>query len=353
MKFGIYSEMQCPPNKSQRRLYWEVQRQIEHADEVGFDTYALVDHHNFPEFSICPNPLGMFASVAQTTKRIRFRTSLHIIPLQNPIRLAGDIAALDVLTNGRMEVGVGRGHAWVYNMPNAGGIPMSESKERLREGAEILKLALTQENFSYHGKFYQVENCTVVPRPVQKEFKFSGGGTSKNTYEIHGKNGWAIGIPILLPDEKFIDGLNTYVEQCKLNGHEPEVHYMRLVYIDENEKRIREDIEEHCLQFVKGNASPMVGVPKDEKALREAGFDFYAEGILNELAEKLTYDDMIEQGIIIAGTPKQVIRKIEEAAARIPGFAEMTMLCNYGGMDHWKAIKTQELMATKVMPYFK
>lgn len=355
MKFGIYSELQSPlfkDAKAQHRQYWETMRQIEHADEVGFDVYALVDHHCFQEFSISPNPLAIFASVAQSTKNIRFRTSTHIVTMQNPIRLAGDIAAMDVITKGRMDVGVARGHAWVYNMPGAGSIPMSESKGRFKESTEILQLALHQEKFSYHGQYYNVDNCTIVPRPVQSKFKFSGGGTSNSTYETFGKNGWAVGIPPLVPVDALLPQLQLYVDTCKAHGHEPEVHFMRPVYVSESESGIREEIEQSVMEFMKGNVAPMRGVPKDEKALREAGFDFYADNVLYSLLD-LTYDDLIEQGILIAGTPKQVIKQIEESSAKVPGFAEMTIMTNYGGIDHWKVIKNQELMATKVMPYFR
>ena len=107
MRFGVYAEMQCPDGKSHQELYWDIFRQMVHADEVGFDTYALIEHHFFPNFGISTNPLAMFTAVAQKTKRIRFRTALHTLPLHNPLKLAGEIAAADILTNGRLECGVG------------------------------------------------------------------------------------------------------------------------------------------------------------------------------------------------------------------------------------------------------
>lgn len=114
MRFGIYCEIQTPPGKSHSEMIWEIMRQIEHADDAGFDVYSVIDHHFFQKFSISANPLAMFAAAAQRTKHIRFRTALHTLPLENPMRLAGMIAEADILTHGRLECGLGRGHAWLF-----------------------------------------------------------------------------------------------------------------------------------------------------------------------------------------------------------------------------------------------
>src|SRR6267143_1658195 len=83
----------------------------EHADQVGFDVYSVIDHHFFQKFSISANPLALFTAAAQRTERIRFRVALFTLPLENPMRLAGQIAEADILTRGRLECGLGRGHA--------------------------------------------------------------------------------------------------------------------------------------------------------------------------------------------------------------------------------------------------
>src|SRR5206468_8520624 len=92
MRFGVYTEMQCPPEKPHAQLYWEIQRQIEHADEVGFDVYSTIDHHFSQEFGISANPLALFCAAAQQARRIRFRPSLHVLPAGTPPILAGEIA---------------------------------------------------------------------------------------------------------------------------------------------------------------------------------------------------------------------------------------------------------------------
>src|SRR3970040_876225 len=92
MRFGIYAEIQTPPEKPHAEMIWEIFQQMEHADRAGFDVYSVIDHHFFQKFSISANPLALFTAVAQRTQRIRFRTALHTLPLENPLRLAGQIA---------------------------------------------------------------------------------------------------------------------------------------------------------------------------------------------------------------------------------------------------------------------
>src|ERR671937_656133 len=113
MKFSIYSEMQSWAPKPERQLYAEVLEQIENADRLGFDAYAVIEHFFFPKFSASPDPLALFTAAAQRTSRINFRTLVHVLPYHNPMILASRIAFADVLLGGRYEFGVGRGHGWI------------------------------------------------------------------------------------------------------------------------------------------------------------------------------------------------------------------------------------------------
>jgi hypothetical protein len=104
MRFGIYCEIQTPPGKSYYDMIWEIMRQIEHADDMGFDVYSVIDHHFFQKFSISANPLAMFAAAAQRTQRIRFRTALHTLPLETSSRMAAWSAASDADTPGSSDL---------------------------------------------------------------------------------------------------------------------------------------------------------------------------------------------------------------------------------------------------------
>src|SRR5262249_21759275 len=80
MRFGLYAEMQTPLGHPHPEMYRDLMRQMEHADQVGFDVYSLIEHHFFQEFSISANPLALICAVAQKTQRIRFRVALHTLP---------------------------------------------------------------------------------------------------------------------------------------------------------------------------------------------------------------------------------------------------------------------------------
>ena len=350
MRFGIYVEMQAPPGKSHYELTWEIFQQIEHADRAGFDVYSVIDHHFFPKFSISANPLALFAAAAQRTQRIRFRTALHTLPLENPMRLAGRIAEVDILTNGRLECGLGRGHAWLYEPAN---VALEESRPRYDEAIEILINAWTKEKFSYDGKYYKFKDLSVVPKPVQKPHpRLFTGGTSDITYQMAGERGWGIFVPPLLPYSVLEGPLDIYKQACAANGHQPDVVYIRPVYLDDDEKKIRKEVEQALLNFLAFNASPVYSLHDEEKKaeLRAKGYGFYASGALESLT-KLTYEEIVEQEIAFIGTPKKVIQQIKDLQKK-GGIGELAIVANFGGLEYWKSIKTQHLFATQVMPAF-
>ena len=351
MRFGIYAEMQTPPGKSHYEMTWEILRQIEHADAVGFDVYSVIDHHFFQKFSISANPLAMFAAAAQRTRKIRFRTALHTLPLENPLRLAGMIAEADILTNGRLECGLGRGHAWLFGPAN---VPLEESKPRYDEAIEILIGCWTRQPFSFHGKHYSFDNVMVAPEPLQKPHPpLFTGGTSDSTYQMAGERGWGMFVPPLLPWKALEGPLNIYKKACAAHGHQPNIVYIRPVYLGDDEKQIRHEVEQALHNFLAFNASPVESLQGEAKQaeLRAKGYGFYASGALESLT-KLTYDEIVQQEIGFIGTPAKVVRQIENLQSK-GGIGELAIVSNFGGLEHWKSIKIQQLFATQVMPAFR
>jgi alkanesulfonate monooxygenase SsuD/methylene tetrahydromethanopterin reductase-like flavin-dependent oxidoreductase (luciferase family) len=353
MRFGIYTEMQTPPEKPHYDLVWEIFRQIEHADQMGFDTYSVVEHDFFQKFSISPNPLALFTAVAQRTQRIRFRTAVHTLPLHNPMKLAGEIAEADILTNGRLECGLGRGHPWLFR---PAGIPLEESRPRYEEALEILLRAWTQDKFSFAGKFYNVKDVSVVPKPLQKPHpQLYLGGTSEVTYQLAGERGWGVGGGGPAPHTVFIRPLEIYREACAKHGKKPYVFFIRLVYLEEDEKRARQEVEAALRNFLAFNISPFLESfqTEEQKAeLRAKGYGFYGSGILESLVT-LRYEEIVEHKIAFIGSPEKVSEQIQVLAEEVGGIDEFVIISNFGGLEHWKVIKTQELFARRVIPAFR
>ena len=138
---------------------------IERAEALGYDTIWLTEHH-FADDGYSPSIIPLAAAVAARTERVRIGFNLLLLPLHNAIRVAEDIAALDVLSNGRIDVGLGQGYA---RHEFAGyGIDRRERLGRFREGLDVLDGLWTNDTFSYSGTHYMIDSARVVPKPVQQ-----------------------------------------------------------------------------------------------------------------------------------------------------------------------------------------
>ena len=348
MRFSIYSEMQLWPGKSPERLYAEVEEQIVHADRLGYDAYAIVEHFFFPKFSISPDPLALFAQVAPRTQRIRFRTMLHVLPFHNPTVLASRIAAAQLLTGGRYEFGVGRGHGWI---PPKAGVRLEDVRELYDESFEIFFKALENERFSHDGRFYQVHDSHLAPPPPPAETRVFVGGTSDSTYELAGRRGWAVAVPPLLPYEALRGQLDIYRQTCADHGHEPDIVWIHACYMDEDREVAKRDAEQAMRRFLEGNASPLTELGPVEE-LQDAGYGFYTSGIMEQLAAT-PYDEMIAGDIVWVGTPEDVAARVAATIDVCEGLTEIAITANPGGFAHWQAIKTQEIFADEVAPRFR
>jgi alkanesulfonate monooxygenase SsuD/methylene tetrahydromethanopterin reductase-like flavin-dependent oxidoreductase (luciferase family) len=349
VRFSIYSEMQLWPGKSPEQLYAEVEEQIVHADRLGYDAYAVVEHFFFPKFSISPDPIALFAQVAPRTKRIRFRTMLHVLPLHNPTVLASRIAAAQILTGGRYEFGVGRGHGWG---PPKAGVRLEDVRELYDESFEIFFKALENERFSHSGRFYDVHDSHLAPpAPDAAGMRVFVGGTSDSTYELAGRRGWAVAVPPLLPYEALRGQLDIYRQSCAEHGHKPDIVWIHACYMDEDREVAKRDAEQAMRRFLEGNASPLAELGPTED-LQAAGYGFYTSGIMEQLAAT-PYDEMIDGDIVWVGTPEDIAARVAATIDICEGLTEIAITANPGGFAHWQAIKTQEIFADEVAPRFR
>jgi alkanesulfonate monooxygenase SsuD/methylene tetrahydromethanopterin reductase-like flavin-dependent oxidoreductase (luciferase family) len=348
MRFGLYAEMQTPLDRSHVEMYRDLMRQMEHADQVGFDVYSVIEHHFFQEFSICANPLALICAVAQRTTQMRLRVALHTLPLSNPMRLAGEIAAADIITNGRLETGLGRGHAWLFERS---GVDLAESRGRFEEAVDILVRAWTEESFSYNGRYYRFKDLSVVPKPLQKPYPpLYTGGTSLTTYEMAGSRGWGMFLPPLLPFKVMEPSINAYLAAARQAGQKPNIVYIRPVYLGDDPRQIEHEVKPALLNFLACNASPVKGLPPRDELVAK-GYGFYASGALESLT-RLSYRDILDQEIGFIGTPSEVIAQIRRLREQAP-ITELAIVSNFGGLEHWKVLKTQEMFARHVMPAFR
>ena len=349
MRFGLYSELQGPPGKPHVQTYGEILEVIEHADRLGYHNYSLVEHPWYEQFSICPNPLAVFAAAAQRTRQIRFRTALHPVPLHNPLRLAGEVAAADILTGGRLEVGLGRGHAWVYP---PGQVPVAESAGRLAEGIEVLLRAWTEDRFSYEGQYYRFRDVAVVPKPLQRPYPplYTGGG-SEATLRHAAERGLGLMVAPFATPKDVAARLVVYRDACARHGTTPEVVLVRAVYLDHDAERAAAECREAVVRFLNWQASPRAGQPSKEELLA-VGWTHYANDAYWEHLRTVTYEKAVAEGLAYVGTPEQVAEQIATAWGPLQA-DELMVIAHFGGLEAWQVLKTQELFAREVIPLLR
>ena len=166
MKVGVLQFFSWPGRHGPlEEVYARALERIEIMDRGGFDAVWLAEHH-FTTFSVCPSVHMLGVQAAARTSRLRIGTAVSLAALYHPLRLAEEVALLDVLSGGRVNWGAGRGFA--HSEFAAFGVPVEESADRFREAVEIVLAAWTQERMSFAGGHFRFDDIEVMPKPVQK-----------------------------------------------------------------------------------------------------------------------------------------------------------------------------------------
>src|SRR5215472_16662185 len=166
MKLGVLQFFSWPGRRTALPTVFErALERIEIMDRTGYDAVWLAEHH-FSDFSVCPSVHMMGTLAAARTKRLRIGTAVSLAPFYHPLRLAEEVALLDMLSGGRVNWGAGRGFSRVEF--DAFGVPIEESAARFRECVEVVLGAWTSEKVTHHGEHFHVEGVEVLPKPLQQ-----------------------------------------------------------------------------------------------------------------------------------------------------------------------------------------
>src|SRR5438477_3131061 len=219
MQFGVQFFPDVRPEEERAEAYFsEALDLAEEADRLGYSHIRIVEHyfHHYGGYS--PNPIVFLAAAAQRTRRARLVTGAVLPAFNHPLKLAGEIAMLDALSRGRLDVGFAR--AFLPHEFRRFGRSPDESVARFREGIEQVDLLLSQENVTHRGRFHQIENTTSLPRPTQQprpKFYVAALNTPES-FEFAGHMGYAV-MAIALVAEKMRPLLAAYREAWKSAGH--------------------------------------------------------------------------------------------------------------------------------------
>jgi alkanesulfonate monooxygenase SsuD/methylene tetrahydromethanopterin reductase-like flavin-dependent oxidoreductase (luciferase family) len=166
MKLGVLQFFSWPERRVPlETVFARALERIEIMDRAGYDAVWLAEHH-FSSFSVCPSVHLMGTMAAARTRRLRIGTGVSLAPFYHPLRLAEEVALLDVLSGGRVNWGAGRGFARV-EFENFG-VPPDESTSRFHEAVEIVLRAWTEERLSFAGTHFRFDGVEVLPKPFQR-----------------------------------------------------------------------------------------------------------------------------------------------------------------------------------------
>lgn len=203
MKIGLFTEFSYP-GKSEHQLYAEVLEQIAVADELGYDFFSITESFGKDLFSCSPFPLGVYVAAAQRARRIRFLTGIVSMPIHHPAMLASQVAAADLLTEGRIMLGLGRGHPWVIGRMN---VDAATSAARFEEGIRMLVEIFKGDYIEkLDGQFWQLRDFKLSPPPIQQPHPpiYTAAATTPDSAVFAGKVGQGLvqpgylGIPFKL-----------------------------------------------------------------------------------------------------------------------------------------------------------
>jgi alkanesulfonate monooxygenase SsuD/methylene tetrahydromethanopterin reductase-like flavin-dependent oxidoreductase (luciferase family) len=233
MHFSLFYNFDSLPGKPVAELYRDIEQQAITADRLGFDAIYLAEHH-FALYGHLPDPLLYLARLSGLTRRIGLGTAIVAAPHYNPLRLAEDAALLDVLSSGRVRLGVGSG---ARNKPaefEHFNIPIDEKSARTHEITAILHQAFDDGFVNYAGRYYQYNGVPIDPRPLQPARDLIWLAASDSTVELAGNLGYRLLIPRAIASERYQVLYERY--QDALDSCPGFIAQLRFVFVAESER---------------------------------------------------------------------------------------------------------------------
>lgn len=348
MKFGLHYQLPCYGAQSPVQRYRDTLEQSVHAEALGFESVWPVEQHFNADLSITPAPLLLLAALAERTSTLRLGIAIVLLPLSHPIRIAEEIATLDVLSNGRVEFGVGRGAIPTHF--SGFGVPLAESRERFDEALEVIVQAWTSNSVTHHGRFFKLDDICVVPKPVQQPHPpIRTAANSVETLEYMGRRGYPVFVATPTnPFPRLRKTLPVY-RQARMEAGHPDnggedVTLALPVFVHDSRAEIRRLMEpsiNHYLQTVAGIYR--TAVERSETTAAQV-----PERV--ERFGRMSWEQACES-IAVFDTPQACLERLHNIRDE---FNVGRIICwfNIGGMvPHTEVLRSMELFAGQVMPH--
>jgi alkanesulfonate monooxygenase SsuD/methylene tetrahydromethanopterin reductase-like flavin-dependent oxidoreductase (luciferase family) len=328
LKFGVFDHLDRG-KRAIADLYNQRLMLIEQYDRSGFYAYHLAEHHSTP-LGMAPSPSVFLASIAQRTKTLRFGPLVYLLPLYHPIRLAEEIAMLDQLSRGRLDVGVGRGRSPIELMLY--GTDYAQGQAIFDEALAVLQQAVADDHINFSGKHFTFRNVPVELRPIQKPHPpfWYGVGSPESADEIAAKGFNAV-------------TLAKPAVAAEIARH----YYAGLARTGQSGRRMG-----ICRFVVVGDTD------QEARALAIRTYPVWHESFFElfrrfdqkpQQAWPTDFDVMQAQGLAVAGSPGTVARVLGEQLELVGANYLVSQLV-FGDMSVAEAAKSIGLFASKVMP---
>jgi natural product biosynthesis luciferase-like monooxygenase protein len=347
VRFGVMQLSALPEGRSCADVVSQVVEQTVAAEELGFSCVWLAEHH-FSDFGMVGSPLVLASALAAVTSRIRIGTAVLVLPFYEPVRLAEELALVDVLSGGRLSVGFGRGYQPVEFAGFS--VAQDEARERTAECAGLVRRLLSEERVSHHGRFWSVEDVGITPRPVQRPgIPFFQAASSLDTFRLAGQSGSPIlTSPNFTPLPTVRKQFDIYIEALREAGHDPrdfDRPLMQQVYVGNSAQDAFDTPRPH-IEWMEQRKRALV--PGAGGAEIPKGYESWQRIARN--IETDTYQRRFEQGSLF-GVADQLIDRIGKIRDAAP-VTELICQFNFGGMPHDLVIRSMERFAKDVIPEF-
>ncbi len=337
MKFGIFDYIDRR-DEPLAKTFDERMLLLRAAEKAGFYGYHVTEHHCTP-LSATPSPTVFLAAAARETTRIRLGALLFLLPLYNPLRLLEELCVLDHLSNGRLEIGVGRGispHEF-----DTLGVDFAQSAAMFEDALAVLVKGLANDVLDHQGPYYTYKDVPMVWRPLQKPYPPLWYGLRTTEGHVrparYGMNGVTLG-----PTARIASLLAGFREAWVQHEGDP--------------------LRANCpvKTPMAGAMRAMFTAPSDEEAERIARpayklwFDSLAElwirrGDYPPIALSADYDAARKAGTLVVGSPDTVRKEFQEQF-KIAGFNYLVLQLAFGSLGHANEMRSLDLFVREVMP---
>ncbi len=348
MQFGVqFFPALSPRERDAAGYFTDCLAIAEEAETLGFTHGRTVEHYFEAYGGYSPNPIVFLSALSQRTKTMRLVTGAVLPVFNNPLKLAGEIAMLDAISGGRVEVGFAR--AFLPHEFRRFGISPDELRARFHEGLDQVDLLLTQEGASHRGQFHSFENVTSLPRPTQTPRpKFYIAATqTMESFEFAARRGYSL---MTIPIGPIKPLVARYREVWRESGHpgDGEVMIAFHMFCDESGKRAREVARDPYYQYFR----VMNESTRDwaDGKVKSKDYQDYDKS-MSKMSES-NFEDQIEKGSVWVGTPDEIRDNIARFVDFMGPFEHASLQINFGDMGYADARRSMQLFASEVLPEF-